>query len=68
MKFARFIEKHPVVDEKYGHFLDEILDFMDAEEMKTEIFKKYLLTTEKVDTFYKLKEGNHMVSLYHRLC
>jgi hypothetical protein len=41
---------------------------MDAEDMKEDIFLKYLVVTKKIDNFHKIEEGNDIIALYNKLC
>lgn len=66
-KYEKFFKKYPIVKRKYWKYIDQILRFMDAEDMDEKAFTRYLVVTKKVDDFYDIKEGNHIVQLYHKL-
>jgi sulfatase maturation enzyme AslB (radical SAM superfamily) len=66
-KYEKFFKKYPIVQEKYGYYIEQILKFMDAKDMKEEVFTKYLHVTRMVDSFHKVEEDNEIIALYNKL-
>jgi len=67
LSYKKFFTKYPIVYNKYGHFIKDILNFMDAKVFNPAIFQQYIEVSMKVDKFYKFPHKNKVINLCEKM-
>lgn len=66
-KMNKYLKKFPIIEEKYGLYIQDILHFMDAKKPIPKEFANYMYISKEIDRYYDLAKENQMTRLCKKI-